>query len=140
MSSEIAGKRLSQIVFESLLLIIFEEKVHFAFSSEEFPMRDIALLLAILLISVLMGVVYALPTIIADYRNDRHLITIWVLNFFGGWTVVGWTAALIWSLTDNVREAAILQRAGSIDEVRSTVQRRVPAGAIGHSWLSPWLR
>ena len=46
-------------------------------------MRDIALLLSILLISVLMGVVYALPTIIADYRNDRHLIPIWVLNFFG---------------------------------------------------------
>ena len=89
---------MSQIVFESLLLIIFEEKVHFAFSSEEFPMRDIALLLSILLISVLMGVVYALPTIIADYRNDRHLIPIWVLNFFGGWTVVGWAAALIWSL------------------------------------------
>jgi len=41
---------LSQIVFESLLLIIFEEKVHFAFSSEEFPMRDIVLLLAMLLI------------------------------------------------------------------------------------------
>src|SRR3974390_3700055 len=100
-------------------------------------MRDIILLLAMLLISVLMGGVYALPTIIADYRNDRHLIAIWVLNFFGGWTVVGWTAALIWSLTDNVREAAILQRA--VDEVRSTVQRRVPAGAIGHYWLSPWL-
>jgi len=45
-----------------------------------------------------MGGVYALPTIIADYRNDRHLIAIWVLNFFGGWTVVGWAAALIWSL------------------------------------------
>ena len=72
-----SAERLSQIVFESLLLIIFfEEKVHFAFSSEEFPMRDIALLLSILLISVLMGVVYALPTIIADYRNDRYLIPI----------------------------------------------------------------
>ena len=67
---------MSQIVFESLLLIIFEERVHSAFSSEEFPMRDIALLLSILLISVLMGVVYALPTIIADYRNDRYLIPI----------------------------------------------------------------
>ena len=46
---------------------------------------------------------FSLPTIIADYRNDRHLIAIWVLNFFVGWTVIGWAAALIWSLTDNVR-------------------------------------
>ena len=83
-------------------------------------MRDITLLLAILLISLLIGVVYALPTIIADYRNDRHLIAIWVLNFFVGWTVIGWAAALIWSLTDNVRESAILQRADSVGGVRST--------------------
>jgi len=42
---------------------------------------------------------YFLPTIIALVRQKRNTIAIFVLNFFLGWTFVGWVVALVWSLT-----------------------------------------
>jgi hypothetical protein len=41
---------------------------------------------------------YFLPTIIALVRQKRNAIAIFVLNFFLGWTFIGWVAALFWSL------------------------------------------
>ena len=41
---------------------------------------------------------YFLPTIIALVRQKRNTIAIFVLNFFLGWTFIGWVAALVWSL------------------------------------------
>jgi hypothetical protein len=41
---------------------------------------------------------YFLPTIIAALRGNRSTIAIGVLNFFTGWTLIGWIIALIWSL------------------------------------------
>ena len=45
---------------------------------------------------------FFLPTIIAVSRNHNGL-AIFLLNFFLGWTVIGWFWALIWSVTDKVR-------------------------------------
>ena len=42
---------------------------------------------------------YFLPTIIALLRRSRSTAGIFVLNFFLGWTFIGWIAALIWSVT-----------------------------------------
>ncbi len=42
---------------------------------------------------------YHLPTIIAFARNHHNAWAVCALNFFLGWTVIGWIAALIWSLT-----------------------------------------
>jgi hypothetical protein len=41
---------------------------------------------------------YFLPTIIALARRKRNAVAILVLNFFLGWTFIGWVAALVWSL------------------------------------------
>ncbi len=41
---------------------------------------------------------YFLPTVIAMVRQKRNTIAIFVLNFFLGWTFIGWVAALVWSL------------------------------------------
>ena len=40
---------------------------------------------------------YFLPSIIALARGKRDLLAIFLLNFFLGWSVIGWFVALIWA-------------------------------------------
>lgn len=42
---------------------------------------------------------YFLPAIEAALRQHRNLGALAALNFFLGWTLVGWVAALVWALT-----------------------------------------
>jgi hypothetical protein len=42
--------------------------------------------------------VFFLPTIIAVARHHRNALAIFLVNFFLGWTGIGWIAALIWSV------------------------------------------
>ncbi len=41
---------------------------------------------------------YFLPTIIAFIRKKENKISILVLNFFLGWTLIGWVLSLVWAL------------------------------------------
>lgn len=43
-------------------------------------------------------VMYFLPTIIAFARSKRDTGAILLLNFFLGWSVIGWIVALIWAV------------------------------------------
>jgi hypothetical protein len=43
---------------------------------------------------------YFLPAIIAGFRNHHNTAAILVLNFFLGWTGLGWIASLVWSVTN----------------------------------------
>ena len=47
----------------------------------------------------LMAASYFLPLIIAWWRRHHNTLAIFVLNFFLGWTIVGWVAALVWAVT-----------------------------------------
>lgn len=42
-------------------------------------------------------VMYFLPTIIAAVKSKRDVLAIFLLNFFLGWTCIGWFIALIWA-------------------------------------------
>ena len=42
---------------------------------------------------------YFLPTIIALLRRQPNALAIFLLNFFLGWTFIGWVVALVWSVT-----------------------------------------
>jgi len=42
---------------------------------------------------------YFLPTLVACSRRLDSRAGIALLNFFLGWTVIGWIAALLWALT-----------------------------------------
>jgi hypothetical protein len=55
------------------------------------------LLFALLLLP--FGAIHFLPTIIAALRHSRHVVGIFLVNLFLGWTVVGWVVALIWAST-----------------------------------------
>ena len=41
---------------------------------------------------------YFLPTILAAARSKHDVAAIFVLNFFLGWTFIGWIIALVWAL------------------------------------------
>lgn len=43
-------------------------------------------------------VLYFLPSIIALARNKRDITAILLLNFFLGWTAIGWVIALVWAV------------------------------------------
>ncbi|HEY4078676.1 MAG TPA: superinfection immunity protein [Rhizomicrobium sp.] len=43
-------------------------------------------------------VMYWLPTVIGMIRGLPSLLGLAALNFFLGWTVVGWVLALVWAL------------------------------------------
>ena len=49
---------------------------------------------------ILVIAFYFLPAIIAASRQHLNAGAILVLNLLLGWTVLGWIAALIWSLTN----------------------------------------
>ncbi len=44
-------------------------------------------------------VMYFLPSIIALARGKRDLLAIVLLNFFLGWSIIGWVISLIWAVT-----------------------------------------
>jgi hypothetical protein len=47
-------------------------------------------------------VMYFLPTIIAFARSKRDTTSILLLNFFLGWTMIGWIVALVWAAKNDV--------------------------------------
>lgn len=47
-------------------------------------------------------VTYFLPTIVALVRSKRDTLAIFLLNFFLGWTLIGWFVALIWAAKHDV--------------------------------------
>ncbi|WP_157763251.1 superinfection immunity protein [Pseudomonas citronellolis] len=44
-------------------------------------------------------VIYFAPLFIAYSRGHNNLVGISVLNLFLGWTLLGWVAALVWSVS-----------------------------------------
>jgi hypothetical protein len=51
-------------------------------------------------------VLYLIPTGVAWWRSHHQLMAILALNLLLGWTVLGWIAALVWSLTATNRAIA----------------------------------
>jgi Superinfection immunity protein len=41
---------------------------------------------------------YFLPAIIGIARSKRDLLSIFLLNLFLGWTLIGWVVALVWAV------------------------------------------
>ena len=46
--------------------------------------------------------IYFLPTIVALVRHKRNTLSIFLLNLFLGWTLIGWIVALVWASTVDV--------------------------------------
>lgn len=52
-----------------------------------------------LVIFLIVIVSYFLPTLIAVLREHDNRLPIFLLDFFLGWTFIGWVASLVWSFT-----------------------------------------
>ena len=46
--------------------------------------------------------VYFAPTIVALARHKRNTLSIFLLNLFLGWTLIGWIVAVVWASTVDV--------------------------------------
>jgi hypothetical protein len=57
----------------------------------------------IVLIGVAVFVIHFLPVIIAGNRKVKNFWWIFLINFFFGWTLIGWAVALVWALQDTPR-------------------------------------
>ncbi len=58
----------------------------------------------IFVLSILIGVgSYFFPSLVAQARNTKHPVVIFLLNFIFGWTVIGWIALLIWATRQQQR-------------------------------------
>jgi hypothetical protein len=51
-------------------------------------------------------VMYFLPSIVALARSKRDIAGIILLNFFLGWTMIGWVVALVWAVKTDVPAVA----------------------------------
>lgn len=41
------------------------------------------------------------PTFLAHKRHHPNILSIFVLNFFTGWTGIGWICSLVWACSEN---------------------------------------
>lgn len=65
------------------------------------------------IILVLIGIfLYFLPTYIAHRRNHHQFKSILALNFFLGWTFIGWVISFVMALSATDKD--LLERRGSI--------------------------
>ena len=48
------------------------------------------------------SVMYFLPSVVALARSKRDITAIVLLNFFLGWTMIGWVIALVWACKTDV--------------------------------------
>ena len=61
-----------------------------------------------------MFVLYWLPTIIAIARHTHSALGVAALNFFLGWTGLGWVLALMWALAANPTQQIIVIENGRV--------------------------
>jgi hypothetical protein len=57
---------------------------------------------------------YWLPTIIAIVRHAPSALGVAALNFFFGWTVIGWFLALVWALAAHSSPQVIVIENGRV--------------------------
>src|SRR5439155_8940717 len=59
---------------------------------------------AAVIVVAIMALVYFAPAITAYQRRHANAPAILMLNFFLGWTFLGWVFAAVWAYTDNVKQ------------------------------------
>jgi hypothetical protein len=60
-------------------------------------------ILVLILIAIMAFFVHFLPTFVAGSRRVENFWWIFAINFFFGWTLIGWVIALVWALQDRPR-------------------------------------
>lgn len=48
--------------------------------------------------------VYFVPSIVAGIRKKKNGVSIFIVNFFFGWTFIGWVIALAWAFAHETKQ------------------------------------
>jgi hypothetical protein len=64
------------------------------------------------IIFIVFLVPYFLPSIIAFSRGKDNAAGVFILNFFLGWTLIGWVVCLVWGLSANKSTTVIVNNSG----------------------------
>lgn len=71
------------------------------------------------LIAFLIGcALYFIPAIVAARRAHKSATAIVLLNFFLGWTLIGWIVAFVWSFTEVTQVVNNQLPQSSADEIQ----------------------
>ncbi|MEW7291479.1 superinfection immunity protein [Aquimarina sp. 2304DJ70-9] len=63
----------------------------------------------VIVIMIIVGICfYFIPSIIALLRMKKNLVAIIALNFFLGWSLIGWVISLVWSLSSDSKPTKII--------------------------------
>ena len=72
---------------------------------------------------------YFLPTIVALMRKQHNTTSIFILNLFLGWSLVGWVVALVWALKNPDHLATTILPNSNADEIKK-LKELADAGII----------
>ncbi|MGD6846370.1 superinfection immunity protein [Rossellomorea aquimaris] len=61
---------------------------------------------------ILIGFIYFIPSYIASKKNKHNKILIYIINFFLGWSLFGWFAALFLALKKDHRDQLSINNKG----------------------------
>jgi hypothetical protein len=67
----------------------------------------IASAFVLLLLSAFSLFIYFIPTLVAHSNKKQNITAIGMLNFFLGWTLIGWVVALVWAVS---KDAVLVQQ------------------------------
>lgn len=65
---------------------------------------DVSSVITGILLLIFFGLLYFAPSIAG--KNKRKANAIFILNFFLGWTLIGWVVALVWAVADDEDQKA----------------------------------
>jgi hypothetical protein len=106
--------KLVVVVVAAIVAVIFVVKI--------LPILAAAMGIGLLL--ALLFIPYWVPTIVAFVRRHPSKAAILAVNFFFGWTFVGWVLSLAWALSDNTGRSQTVV-------VSTTVNPSFMVGSIG---------
>lgn len=95
------------ICYTSILLITFWVALYSGYQDSQISSGGSPLGVAIVITGFVAFSVgaYTLPAFIAELRRAPNYWIIVFINLVAGWTVLGWIAMLLWSITDAPSEA-----------------------------------
>jgi hypothetical protein len=73
--------------------------IQLSFSKNQFTLKiDEVIQMEVALVVIIGLLIYFLPTIVASNKHKRNAASIFVVNLFLGWMLIGWVIALAWAV------------------------------------------
>jgi len=66
-------------------------------------MGEISVIFIMLFYAIISLLIYFIPTLVAIGVNHINKLSIFILNLFLGWSLLGWVIALIWAFYKPLR-------------------------------------